>query len=436
VIPGEKVDCAIIGAGAAGLAALAELDRAGVRAVCLEARDRIGGRAYTLRDPLSPIPIELGAEFVHGRPPQIWDLVRSGGLMAYRVMGSAVHVRNCKVQRDVAGWEIVDKVMDDMRRAAKGKKDRSFSEFLKTSKHADHAKQLAASYVEGFNAARKELISIQSLAQDAEAADRIDGNRSFRLAQGYGALMLRMVSGVRDVAATVRLNCESKRVEWDSRGVKIRFRSTLTGREATLQAPQAIVAVPLGVLQCGSIAFDPEPARALEAARALKFGQVVRVVFRFHEPFWEEKDEFADTGFLLSDQPLFPTWWTCLPVRAPILTGWSAGPHADGLIGKSKTEIVALALADLSKITTFNTERLNRLLAAAYFHDWHDDPLARGAYSYVPVGALGARERLATAAGARLYFAGEATDIEGHSATVHGAIASGRRAARQILEPS
>jgi monoamine oxidase len=129
-MPSEKVDCAIIGAEAAGLAALAELDRAGLRAVCLEARDRIGGRAYTLRDPLSPVPIELGAEFVHGRPPQIWDVVRSSGLMAYGVTVSAVHVRYGKVQRNFEGWDLIDDVLDYMRLAAKGNIVGSFLEFL------------------------------------------------------------------------------------------------------------------------------------------------------------------------------------------------------------------------------------------------------------------------------------------------------------------
>jgi monoamine oxidase len=82
----------------------------------------------------------------------------------------------------------------------------------------------------------------------------------------------------------------------------------------------------------------------------------------------------------------------------------------------------------------FREDRLRGLLENAYFHDWHADPFARGAYSYVPVGALRAREALAKPVGGTLYFAGEATETNGHSATVHGAIASGKRAARQILQ--
>ena len=429
-----KIDCVIVGAGAAGVAALAELDRVGVRTLCLEARDRIGGRIHTLHDPLSPVAIELGAEFVHGRPPEIFDVVQGHGLMAYAVAGSAVHVRTGRVQKGADGWEPVNRVMEHMRRAAKSGKDRSFADFLKSTRHAADAKQLAASYVEGFNAARKEIISIRSLKQDAEAADRINGDCSFRLVNGYDAVVLEMLSGVKDLPAKLKLHSVVETIEWNPRGVTVRFRSGLTGQIESLEGRRAIITVPLGVLQCGGMAFDPEPNEALEAARALQFGQVLRLVLRFEQAFWEEKEEFAKAGFLLSDQPFFPTWWTPAPIRAPAITGWSAGPHADALLGKTKDEIVRHALEDLSKITGCELGRLNRILAAAYLHDWHADPFARGAYSYVPVGAMDAREKLAKSIRETLYFAGEAVETEGHSATVHGAIASGRRAAREILE--
>ena len=167
--------------------------------------------------------------------------------------------------------------------------------------------------------------------------------------------------------------------------------------------------------------------------RALRFGQVVRLILRFREAFWENSRETSEKGFLFSEERLFPTWWTPLPVHAPVLTGWSAGPHADDLLGKPRSTIVLEAIASLARISGCPRERLDGLLEAAYSHDWHGDPFARGAYSYVPSGALGARKRLAEPIAATLYFAGEATNLDGHGGTVHGAIASGRRAARQCI---
>ena len=86
----------------------------------------------------------------------------------------------------------------------------------------------------------------------------------------------------------------------------------------------------------------------------------------------------------------------------------------------------------LAKIVRIDPDALHRLLVSAYFHDWQADPFARGAYSYVPAGALPAREKLAQPVEKTLYFAGEAINLHGHSATVHGAIASGVRAASLI----
>jgi monoamine oxidase len=436
--PGDY-DVVIAGAGAAGLAALRELDSSGLRVLCLEARDRIGGRVYTMHDALSPMPIELGAEFIHGRSREIWDIVRSDRLLAYDCAEKAVHVKNGRVKHRANGWELIDKVMDGMQKAAEKGADRSFASFIAASSHSKDAKQLAASYVEGFNAARKEIVSIRSLAKDAKAADEIDGDHSFRLVNGYDALIHKLIAQVDDQPSKLRLNTIVRRIEWSAGRATVHVHSAITQQTAAIQTAQVVVTVPLGVLQSeaeetGRIAFDPEPGAVLEAARALEFGQVMRVVLRFRKAFWEQKEEFASAGFFLSDEKFFPTWWVLLPVRTPLINGWSAGPHADDLLGLPEAEIVSHALDDLARITSMRESQLRGLLEAAYFHDWHADPFARGAYSYVPVGALTARAVLAKPVADTLYFAGEATETNGHSATVHGAIASGRRAARQILK--
>ncbi|MFL6463046.1 MAG: flavin monoamine oxidase family protein, partial [Bryobacteraceae bacterium] len=120
--------------------------------------------------------------------------------------------------------------------------------------------------------------------------------------------------------------------------------------------------------------------------------------------------------------------------RAPLLTGWSAGPHADKLLGLPKAEIVKRALEDLSRLTGHAPEDLKGLVKAAHFHNWHNDPFAGGAYSYVPAGALRHRKALAQPVENTLFFAGEATELNGHAATVHGAVATGYRAAQQVLQ--
>lgn len=294
--------------------------------------------------------------------------------------------------------------------------------------------------MEGFNAARQEKIGIASLARDARAADQIDGDSAFRLVNGYDGVPLHLLRQVTEPLSKLRLNAIVESIAWQPGSASVRVRNALTNQIKTLRCARVVVTVPLGVLQAnpemeGSILFQPEP-KALKAARSLAFGQVLRVVLRFREPFWENNKDISFAGFLLSNEKLFPTWWTTLALHAPIITGWSAGPHADELLGQEPSTIIGKALASLSRITSTTASQVETLLESAYFHDWHADPFARGAYSYVPAGALPAREMLAQPAAGTLYFAGEAADLEGHSATVHGAIASGRRAARLILANS
>ena len=434
-------DCIVIGAGAAGLAALAELDRAGYRVACFEARDRIGGRILTVRDPFCPIPIELGPEFVHGRPPEIWEIIRSASLPVYDCVDSSVHIRDGKVQRHEVAWEPVDRLMTEMQKAASHGRDQTFSAFLEQSALSAEAKELSTSFVEGFNAASKDVIGIASLSEDRTASTAIDGDRSFRLLSGYHSVMLKLLQRVSGVNTRLSLNTVVTDIEWRVGSVTLKSYSSLTGQSQQTTAGKVILTVPLGVLSAepnarGHIHWSPIPHEIIESAAALAFGQVVRIVLRFRKSFWEGNADFADAGFFLSNEKLFPTWWAPLAVRAPILTGWSAGPHADGLLGLTAEAVISNAIQSLARILGANPRFIRSMLEQVYFHDWHADPFARGAYSYVPAGAMAARRQLAVPVEDTLFFAGEATELNGHSATVHGAIASGRRAAQQVITAS
>jgi monoamine oxidase len=117
-----------------------------------------------------------------------------------------------------------------------------------------------------------------------------------------------------------------------------------------------------------------------------------------------------------------------------VLTGWSGGPKAQNLSGLSRNAILAAAIESLTQVFGLRRTAIQKLLEHAYLHDWPADPLSRGAYSYETVGSRGARARLAKAVENTLFFAGEATDTSGQASTVAGALASGRRAARELLQ--
>ncbi len=393
-------DVVIIGAGVSGLAVAGALSRAGKRIRCLEAASRIGGRILTVHDPLAPVAIELGAEFVHGRPPEIFDIIRHGPLTAY------------ELERNDG---------EDFLPKSPSRNDVSFETYITRSQHPPAAKNWARRYVEGFNAARSEVISLRSLKQDADAASKIEGDRSFRLSGGYDQVALALLHSIPDHASVVQLSSLVERVKWRRGLAEVHYRSAVDGQAARLRCRQVVITVSLGVLRAGAIQFDPEPTAVLRAAARLNFGHVYRVTFRFEKAFWEE-----DAGFLFSEEKHFPTWWTTHPVISPVLTAWMAGSAAEGF---QSSDPASEALRSLARILNRKVPRPE----AVYFHDWQADPFFRGAYSYVPVNGLPAREKLSTPVEGTLFFAGEATNLQGHGATVHGAIGSGHRAAGQLL---
>ena len=166
-------------------------------------------------------------------------------------------------------------------------------------------------------------------------------------------------------------------------------------------------------------------------------GHAVRVVMHLRDRFWDS--EAADASFhhphlsfLFSDHSVMPTWWTNYPLLVPFLSGWVAGPSAALVGAGTDQEIQAVALQALADILRWSPTQLASHVLETHFHNWSRDPYARGAYSYVKAGGLPQLALLSQPVADTLYFAGEATDTEGRAGTVHGALATGIRAAGQI----
>jgi monoamine oxidase len=139
-----------------------------------------------------------------------------------------------------------------------------------------------------------------------------------------------------------------------------------------------------------------------------------------------------EMSFLLSHDDWFPTWWTTSPNKTPFLVGWAPFQCANRLSGRTESFVVERGIATLNRLLGVGEQELEDLLEYAYVHDWQSDPFARGAYSYGKAGESEAPRILGMPIEGTLFFAGEATDVSGHTGTVHGAIASGQRAAVEI----
>jgi monoamine oxidase len=440
----DRFDVIVIGAGAAGLVAAAELAEIGLSVIVLEARDRIGGRIFTLNDLEQPFPIELGAEFIHGRPPEIMDALRQSKIPISEVDGD----NWCAENAGLSSCDFFSEVDEILQRMNDDGPDESFASFLKRccpDASAD-AKKHALSYVAGFNAADPAQVSVHWLVRQMKAEEKIEGNRAFRARGGYQPLLDLLQQRVAKACVGVRINTVVQRVSWRSGNVSV---DAVCDKQAIrLHASRLLVTVPLGVLQArpgepGAIEFSPAlPQEKLDSIAGMEMGKVLRVVLHFRERFWDrihasggENKTLDHMSFLFSQDNWFPTWWTAMPDRFPIITGWAPWQCAERLESES-VPVVARALQSLGGLLGVGTTEMERLLEIAYFHDWQADPYSRGAYSYVKTGSADAPEVLSRPVKDTLFFAGEATDVSGNNGTVHAAIASARRAVVQITKTS
>lgn len=446
----------IIGAGAAGLAAAVELVEHGAGSVAvLEARDRIGGRIWTLREAGIAAPVELGAEFIHGRVPVVFEALERSGSAAIDApethwirSGGALRRTNDalfkEIQRSLA------------RSGVSRKKDCSFAEFLQRSARlglSPAGRRFAQTMVEGFDAADPARVSAHSIAEEWRSGGALDSPQ-FRPFGGYGTLMDSLARRIQD-KAQLRLRTVVERIGWQRGRVEVsgKFIST----PFTLTADRAIVTLPLGVLLEGAggesqaSALDaksalpsgaPHFSPALDSKRvALQYlasGPVMKVCMRFATALWETlaHGKYADASFFHSPGASIPTFWTALPLRVPLMVAWVGGPRAAELSGQRPEVVVADALSSLQATLGLKgvlKRRLHDQLEETWYHDWQADPFARGAYSYIMTGGWNARQTLAKPVEDTLFFAGEATDATGEAGTLTGALQSGMRAAREVI---
>jgi monoamine oxidase len=287
--------------------------------------------------------------------------------------------------------------------------------------------RLVRGWVEAYDAADPALVSIHSLLRERRAEEQIRGDRTFRVVTGYDAVPRALFSRIAE--GSVELRSEVTDVEWTPGRVTA---NTASGR--AFGARRLVIALPLGVLQSGAVRFTPPLPDKDLALAGLVMGHVVKIAFVFKDRFWTEHlpDE-RELGFLIAPEEPVRGWWTGYPVVAPLLVAWSGGPPADAFADLSLDQRADRALDSLGRVLGVQRSVVDDQVRGWIGHDWAADPLARGAYSYVRQGGMRAQADLARPVHGTLFFAGEATEVAGHQATVHGALFAGERAADEVL---
>ncbi|MBX9571507.1 MAG: FAD-dependent oxidoreductase [Candidatus Obscuribacterales bacterium] len=447
-----QYDVIIIGAGFAGLAALSVLKNSGCNVCLLEARDRIGGRVLTIRPQTCRFPIELGAEFVHGETNPLWDLVVESGVRASIATKKNWTSENGRLRLNRNYYQQVEKIFQDLYVLANSTEhDMSFEEFAKqllqsptASVSAVVGEEPCASTEKGLQQTRDFLhslmgsdpnpMSIRFLSRGVDA-EKANGTDDFRILDGYDQLARYLVDSLGS-RQPIHLSTKATKIEWTKGAVVCHAEHSgspvqFAGRAALLTVPPVL----LGTTHSASIAFEPRLDKDLSLIGS---SRVIKLVVQFSENFWERAnidgsgEDYLEFGYLNCAEAEISTWWCQHPIVSPTLTAWISGDDCRR-IPDSEPELRNMIARSLQCAFDVNAQDILQMMVAVYWHDWNNDPYSMGAYSLRLASGDQQAAVLAEPVDDTLFFAGEASNTEGCSGTVHGALQTGWRAAGEIL---
>ena len=424
----------VIGAGMAGLSAARALQDAGNDVTILEAKDRLGGRTFTNTD-IASVPVEFGAEFIHGNKVITWELIKEAGLTTARwhkqddalvqlEPDHAQHLGQGQITMKDAQSRFAD--FDVTRTWGLANEPvqagESWHAYLTRVGFTDsQMRYVERSFANSVSDSSDRFDAEEALAS---ALNETDGRMDFRILEGYKTLVDFVAAGL-----DVRLNQAVQRIDYQHQQPNS---VTVHTHNDTLTADNVIIAVPLGVLKAGSIRFTPDlPEGKLEALSHLRMGIVIKLVYVFTEAILP-----ATTSAVYSRQNP-PMWWTSNYGRTPaqseqVWTAFASGDWARELLTKAHEQGTDTMLQEALKSLEQAVGQPLPQPQTMRLVNWLADPYTLGGYSYPAPGHASARHGLAQAT-PPLFWAGEATAPWHQTATVHGAIVSGRRAAQEVL---
>jgi len=427
VLPEEKVyDVLVIGAGMSGIAAADFLDDKGLSVLILEARDRIGGRVWTMYWDEAEKQIDLGASWIHGTTNNpITKIAEDHGIELLETdMDSRVILG--------ANGEWIDDYTENEIDSLYTQFQEYMWYFAETVNKDTSVKVAEENFINLRNLSEEQKNQLRFIInadlEHDEAADVFDLSLTTDIGKPFGGLEVIFPDGYLQILDTlddgldIRLEHVVSKVEYDDQGV------TVTTNQGTFDAKYVISTLPIGVLKAESVEFSPPlPAAKQQAIDRIGMGLMNKLYLIFEDDFW---DDVTLLNYVSSDGGSMWEFLNLNVLGEPILLGFTVGEHARQLEKLSDEEIVADAMSILRNM--YGDETLEPL---DYVRTkWASDPYAIGAYSYSHVGVTKSDyTALAEPVMDRVFFAGEATIMD-HTATVHGAYLSGIREAQQIYE--
>ncbi len=427
----------IVGAGASGLMIARNLLKAGKKVLVIEARAEAGGRIHTISSGEFSMHLEAGAEFVHGELPLTINLLKEAGLTYHTIEGE---LWNARIGEHHKQADIIQDHKLLLKKLKELQNDMSVAEFLDLHFKEERYHGIRDSiigFVQGYDLADAEKASTFSLREEWLNDDE---EGQFRIDNGYGALIDFLKSDCERKGCSFQFDTTIKKVEWKKNEVRL-----LSADGRSYRAEKVVITVPLGILQSnssskGHIEFDPSLPSIMQAANAMGYGEVIKYILEFNEPFWENKNMVGkkvvkNLGFLFSDAAI-PTWWSQEPRKFPILTGWLGGPRVREMRSMNDDKLMQLALDSLALIFSIDHAVLNEKLVAWRVFNWAGNDFSLGGYAYNSLNRNKHLSVLRTPVASTIFFSGEALAKGPTLGTVEAALASGLHTAEQILRSS
>jgi len=439
--PGPEVPydgtVAVIGAGAAGLYAATILNSKGIKVTILEAANQVGGRIRSLRNQqnipaqsIADFPVELGAEMIYGSNSSFAKILSFLNLDSVDLASGADQFILENAVKSSAEWQgdgdfqAVQNFVGSLK---------TYSGPAVTVKEAaagmsERALTLLNSQVGQFYGSSIDRIGVVGLSQALQARQHDEKNLLVKANPWQDIL----ISRFDDVQPLVQLNTAVKTINYSADPIVI-----TDANDQEILANKVIVTVPVSILKTGAIAFSPGlPDSITSPLSRIGMDDCVRVVLDFKKNFWGEGSSFIWGG------TSFPVCINAGISRSEQYRTMSItvyGAKAAELSAKG-SDMVLDILAELDAIyagqgTLYIRRDINTNQIISFIQDWTKEEFIKGGFSYpFPSATQDDRVSLSKPVDDKIFFAGEATDINGDVGNVNGALASAERVAEDVIK--
>lgn len=404
----------VVGAGAAGLYAAKKMKEHGAEIQILEASSIIGGRIKKTDD-FADYPIDLGAEWIHGQNSLTHGLATGSGVAFYEDNSSSKYYVNGVLQNDYSNSEL-----EEINDLLEGDRNYSGSDISALS----YAQQIGLDssmynlleFLVGELGTSASRISIKNTG--IEYQDWSSGGKDFKLKLSYFDMLQSTVAT--HVQEDVLLNSPVTEIDYNGETVQV-----TTEGGSVYQADRVLVTASIPVLRSGVITFNPAlPQTKLNAISSIGMDAGIKICLKFSTDFWN--------GNNLIGAEKAPVYWSSAYGKdgtTPILTAFVMGEKAEYLSSIGQGAVQEL----LTELDGIYNGQATANFVNGLIQDWGKEPYIGGAYSYSTIGIGNSRSILAESLNDKLFFAGEATNFNGHFQTVQGAMESGEREFEKIL---